>query len=90
MAIGNVRRGDARQPLQRLDAALRLFCFGRLGAEAAHEIFQMRDFRLLGMERLILLCDAFSAGALSKIEASGGKAVALPRVAPSAAPAEKA
>ena len=71
MAVGDMRRGDAREPLQRLDAALRLLGLGRLGAEAAHEVFQMRDLRLLRLERLILLGDLFGAGTLEVVVIAG-------------------
>ena len=66
-----MRRRDAREPLQRLDAALRLLGLGRLGAEAAHEIFQMRDLRLLRLERLILQRDVFGTGALEVVVVAG-------------------
>ena len=67
MAVCNMCRGDARESFKSLDATLRLFGFGRLGAESAHKIFQMRDFCLLGLECLILLGDALGAGALKVI-----------------------
>jgi large subunit ribosomal protein L15 len=41
-------------------------------------------------KKLTVHAHAFSAGAVSKIEASGGKAVSLPKVAAATEPAEKA
>ena len=71
MAVGDMRRSNACEPLQRLDAALRLLGLGRLGAEAAYEIFQMRDLCLLLIECLILLRDFFGASALEVIVVAG-------------------
>ena len=66
MAVGDMRRGDARQPLQRLDAALRLLGLGGLGAEAAHEIFQVGDLCLLLVWKAWFCCAMCSARARSK------------------------
>jgi len=57
--------------LQRLDAALSLLGLGGLGAEAAHEIFQVGDLRLLRLERLVLLRDLLGACALEVVVVSG-------------------
>ena len=60
----DMRRRQLLQALQRLDATLRLARLGRLGLEAADEVFHVRTLRLLLLEGLLLLRQAFGAGAL--------------------------
>ncbi|MCY1354510.1 hypothetical protein D9M69_408900 [compost metagenome] len=60
----DVRRRQFLQALQRLDAALRLARLGRLRLEAGDELFHVRALRLLLLVGLLLLRQAFGAGAL--------------------------
>jgi hypothetical protein len=48
-------RGHPGHAFQRLDAALRLACLGRLGPEARHETLHVRDLALLSLEQRLLL-----------------------------------
>ncbi|MOA28192.1 hypothetical protein D3C78_1491180 [compost metagenome] len=57
----DVRRRDALQLLQRLDAALRLACLAGLGLEAGDERFQVRDLALLLLVVALLLGQLFRA-----------------------------
>ena len=67
MAMIDMRRGDALQPFQRLDAALRLLGLAGLGAEAADEILEVGDLCLLLRKGLVLLHGALGAGALEVV-----------------------
>ena len=60
----HMRRGQLFQALQRLEAALRLAGLGRLGLEAADEVFHVRALRLLLVVGLLLLGQTLDAGAL--------------------------
>ena len=50
---------------------MRLLGLGGFGAEAAHEVFHVRDLFLLALESLVLLHDALCAGALEVIVVAG-------------------
>ena len=67
MAMVDMRRGDAFQPFQRLDAALRLLGLAGLGAEAADEILEVGDLFLLLRKGLVLLHGALGTGAFEAV-----------------------
>ena len=71
MAVVDVRRGDAFQPLQRLDAALRLLGLAGLGAEAADEVLEVGDLLLLLRKGLVLLRSALGTGAFEAVVVAG-------------------
>ena len=54
-------RSDNLHPLQCLQAALCLACFGRLGAETVDITADMGNFPLLFAESGLLVCETFSA-----------------------------
>ena len=66
---------DEFEPIERFDAALRLACFGRLGAEAVNIALQMRDVALLLGVLCLLLEQTLGARAfkLSVVAAIAGQ-----------------
>ena len=59
-----MRRGNLLHPFQRLDAALRLACFGGLGSKTVYVAVQMRNLSLLLFVAGLLVCQVLGANHL--------------------------